>query len=236
MKTIAFVGLVAISLTALFMARQKTASQMAAVQAAQLAAQTAAANATEVATFGGGCFWCTEAVFQELKGVKSVVSGYMGGSVANPTYQQICDGDTGHAEVVQITYDPKQVSFVQLLEVFWETHDPTTLNRQGNDEGTQYRSAIFYYSEAQRKTAQELKEKLDKSGAFKKLIVTEIVPAREFYPAEDYHQNYYANNSRKPYCAAIIRPKLDKLKKVFADRLKEDAQKKDAPITSPKQS
>ncbi len=177
------------------------------------------------ATFGAGCFWCTEAVFQQLKGVKSVVSGYIGGSVKNPTYRQVCTGETGHAEAVQITYDPAVISYEDLLEVFWQTHDPTTLNRQGHDEGTQYRSAIFYHSEEQKQLAEQFKKKLDASGAFPGAIVTEIVPASEFYRAEDYHQNYFEDNARQPYCQAIIRPKVDKVKKVFQDKLKTAAPK-----------
>jgi peptide-methionine (S)-S-oxide reductase len=174
----------------------------------------------ETATFGSGCFWCTEAVFERLKGVHSVVSGYSGGSTKNPTYQQVCSGDTGHAEVVQVTFDPKVIGFPELLEVFWQTHDPTTRNRQGNDVGTQYRSAIFYHSDEQRRTAEEYKKKLDASEAFRAPIVTEIVPFKEFYPAEEYHQNFFARNPQQAYCNLVIPPKLDKLKKVFADKLK----------------
>ena len=145
----------------------------------------------ELATFGSGCFWCTEAIFQSLKGVESVVSGYSGGSVENPSYEQVCSGTTGHAEVTQIQYDPNVISFKKLLEVFWKTHDPTTLNRQGADVGTQYRSAIFYHSEKQRELAEKYKKRLDESGAFPNPIVTEITAFTQFYPAEDYHQNYY---------------------------------------------
>jgi peptide-methionine (S)-S-oxide reductase len=180
----------------------------------------AAKPGLEKATFGAGCFWCVEAVFQELKGVHGVVSGYSGGTTKNPTYEQVCSGSTGHAEVIQIEYDPKVISFVDLLEVFWQTHDPTTRNRQGNDVGTQYRSAIFYHNESQKQQAEEIKKKLDASGAFRGPIVTEIVPFKEFYVAEKYHQNFYAENPRQPYCAAVIPPKLDKLKKVFGDKLK----------------
>jgi len=172
------------------------------------------------ATFGAGCFWCTEAVFQQLKGVHSVVSGYSGGTVKNPTYRQVCTGKTGHAEAVQITYDPKVISYPDLLEVFWQTHDPTTLNRQGADVGTQYRSVIFWHTEEQKRLAESYKEKLNKAGAFKNPIVTEISPFKEFYRAEDYHQNYYLQNGRQPYCQAIIRPKVEKVRKVFHDRLK----------------
>jgi methionine-S-sulfoxide reductase len=172
------------------------------------------------ATFGNGCFWCTEAVFQQLKGVDSVVSGYSGGTVKNPTYEQVCTGTTGHAEVAQITYDPMVVSFADLLEVFWRTHNPTTRNRQGNDVGPQYRSAVFYHNAEQKALAEEYKQKLDKSGAFDAPIVTEITPFSQFYPAEKYHQNYFVNNPGQGYCVAVIGPKLEKFKKVFKDKLK----------------
>lgn len=175
----------------------------------------------EKATFGSGCFWCTEAVFQQLKGVKSCVSGYSGGKTENPTYQEVCTGTTGHAEVIQVTYDPKVVSYVDLLEVFWKTHDPTTLNRQGADHGTQYRSVIFYHNESQQKLANEYLKKLDDSGAFDKPIVTEIAPIKEFYAAEDYHQNYYRNNPENSYCSAVIKKKVAKFKSVFKDKLKD---------------
>lgn len=176
----------------------------------------------KLATFGNGCFWCTEAVFQRLKGVKSVVSGYMGGKTKNPTYKEVCNGDTGHAEVVQISFDPKIISFVDLLEVFWKTHDPTTLNKQGNDVGTQYRSVVFYHDADQQKSAQEYKTKLDKAGVYNKPIVTEITAASVFYPAEDYHQNYFNLNGRQPYCSYVIQPKLEKFKEVFKDKLKKE--------------
>jgi peptide-methionine (S)-S-oxide reductase len=165
----------------------------------------------EVATFGAGCFWCTEAVFERIDGVKSVKSGYMGGHVKNPTYKQVCGGDTGHAEVTRIEFDPKKVSYARLLETYWHMHDPTSLNRQGADEGTQYRSAIFYYSEEQKKTAEQSKKALEASGDYKKPIVTQIVPASEFYEAENYHQDYFNNNREAPYCRMIIAPKLKKL-------------------------
>ncbi|QDU41601.1 Peptide methionine sulfoxide reductase MsrA [Symmachiella dynata] len=184
------------------------------------AVEPAGPAATEVATFGAGCFWCTEGVFLQLKGVQSVVSGYTGGQVPNPTYEQICTGRTGHAEVVQITFDPSVVTFADLLKVFWQTHDPTTLNRQGNDTGTQYRSAIFYHSPEQQQQAEAYKKQLDESGAFANPIVTEIVAAQEFFPAEDYHQNYYDLNEQQPYCQFVIRPKIEKLKKEFQDKLK----------------
>lgn len=176
---------------------------------------------TDTATFGTGCFWCTEALFEQLKGVLKVTSGYSGGHVANPTYKAVCSGETGHAECVQIQYEPDKISYDELLEVFWQVHDPTTLNRQGADVGTQYRSVVFYHNEEQKQKAEHYKAELDKNGAFSKPIVTEIAPADRFYPAEDYHQEYYANNKNtNPYCAVVIRPKLDKFQKAFANKLK----------------
>jgi peptide-methionine (S)-S-oxide reductase len=180
-------------------------------------------NKKDTATFGAGCFWCVEAVFQELKGVQKVQSGYMGGELSNPTYKEVCSGLTGHAEVIQLQYDPDSISFDELLEVFWSSHDPTTPNRQGNDIGTQYRSVIFYHSDEQKRIAEEYKKKLNDSKAFPKSVVTEIVAASQFYPAEDYHQDYYNQNSDAPYCSYIIKPKLDKLRKVFGDKLKKQS-------------
>ena len=174
----------------------------------------------ETATFGSGCFWCTEAVFQQLKGVESVQSGYSGGKVANPTYQDVSSGRTGHAEVIQIKYDPTVITYAELLEVFWKTHDPTTLNRQGADRGTQYRSAVFYHDEEQKKQAEHFKKKLNEEHAFPKPIVTEVTAFDKFYPAESYPQNYYNMNGRQQYCQIVIRPKVDKVKKVFKDKLK----------------
>jgi peptide-methionine (S)-S-oxide reductase len=174
---------------------------------------------TERATFGSGCFWCTEAVFQQLRGVQSVQSGYSGGHTANPTYEQVCSGRTGHAEVIQITFDPKLISFDELLNVFWKTHDPTTPNRQGHDVGTQYRSAIFYHNDDQQRIAEAYKEQLNASGTFGAPIVTEITPFRNIYPAEQYHQNYFNQNPEQSYCAAVIRPKVEKFKKEFAGLL-----------------
>ena len=175
----------------------------------------------DTATFGTGCFWCTEAIFEELKGVLKVTSGYSNGHVDNPTYKEVCDGETGHAECVQIVYEPEKISFDDLLEVFFQVHDPTTLNRQGADVGTQYRSAIFFHNNEQKEKAEYYKAELNKSGAYKSPIVTEIAAAQKFYAAEDYHQEYYINNKNSnPYCAVVIRPKLDKFKKVFADKLK----------------
>jgi len=179
---------------------------------------------TDTATFGTGCFWCTEAVFQELKGVLKVTSGYSGGSVKNPSYEDVCSGTTGHAECLQIIYDPKVISFDELLEVFWEAHDPTTLNRQGNDVGTQYRSVIFYHDAEQKRKSEEYKSKLDKSGAYNNPIVTEITPFTRFYAAENYHQDYYRLHGSQPYCSFVIRPKVEKFEKVFKNKLKPAAQ------------
>ncbi len=174
----------------------------------------------EIATFGNGCFWCTEAIFQNLNGVEEAVSGYSGGQVENPTYKQVCSGTTGHAEVLQITFDPEVISYDELLEVFWKTHDPTTLNRQGNDVGTQYRSAVFYNNEEQREKAEKYKKELNAAGAYDKPIVTEITAFEKFYPADDYHQNYFNLNGSQPYCSFVIRPKVEKFEKVFKDKLK----------------
>lgn len=177
---------------------------------------------TQTATFANGCFWCTEAIFEELKGVISATSGYTGGETKNPTYKEVCSGQTGHAECLQIVYDPSIISFDELLEVFWETHDPTTLNQQGADIGTQYRSGVFYHNEEQREKAEKYKAALNKSGAFDKPVVTEITAFTKFYPAEDYHQQYFENNENtNPYCRIVIRPKLDKFRKVFKDKLKQ---------------
>lgn len=173
-----------------------------------------------VATFGSGCFWCTEAVFERLAGVESAVSGYMGGTVANPSYQEVSNETTGHAEVVQITYDPEKISYEKLLEVFWRTHDPTTLNQQGADHGTQYRSAVFFHNESQQASAEYYKETLDESGAFPRPIVTEVTEADEFYVADKYHQDYYAKNPGAGYCQAVIVPKMEKFQKAFASQLK----------------
>ncbi len=171
-------------------------------------------------TFGAGCFWCVEAIFSDLKGVEKVVSGYSGGTVKNPSYKEVCAGTTGHAEVCQITYNPSEISFKELLEVFWQTHDPTTLNRQGGDVGTQYRSAIFYHNEEQKKIAEEFKAVLNQEKVFENPIVTEITAYSNFYPAEDYHQDYFDLNGEQPYCSAVIRPKVEKFRKVFKDKLK----------------
>ncbi|HJT75327.1 MAG TPA: peptide-methionine (S)-S-oxide reductase MsrA [Chitinophaga sp.] len=177
---------------------------------------------TEKATFGGGCFWCTEAQFQYLDGVLKVESGYAGGTVPNPTYEQVCTGTTGHAEVIQVTYDPAKITYEELLQAFWQSHDPTQLNRQGNDVGTQYRSVIFYHNEEQHKLAEFYKDKLQHSGAYDEPVVTEISPIDKFYKAENYHQNYYNQNGSQPYCHFVIAPKLEKFKKVFKDKLKKN--------------
>lgn len=174
----------------------------------------------DTATFGAGCFWCTEAQFQQLQGVEKVESGYEGGSVKNPTYKEVCSGTTGHAEVCNIYYDPSKISYDELLAAFWTTHDPTQLNRQGNDVGTQYRSAIFFHNDEQRQKAEEYKQKLNTEKAWDKPVVTEIVPASTFYKAEDYHQNYYNENGQAPYCTFVVGPKVEKFKKVFAGKLK----------------
>jgi peptide-methionine (S)-S-oxide reductase len=185
----------------------------------QLPQSPAPANA-QTATFGGGCFWCVEAVFRELDGVVSVESGYSGGTAASPTYEQVCTGGTGHAEVCQVRYDPAKVSYADLLQVFWKTHDPTTPDRQGNDIGPQYRSVIFYHNEDQKALAEKYRRELDASGAWDRPIVTEIVPFAKFYKAEAYHQDYYRQNPQQGYCAFVIRPKVEKFRKVFAEKLK----------------
>lgn len=174
----------------------------------------------DTATFGMGCFWCTEAVFQQLNGVLSVTSGYSGGKTENPTYRAVCSGSTGHAEVSQIVFDTTKITFEELLEVFWTAHDPTTLNRQGADQGTQYRSAIFYHNENQKELALAYKLKLNQEKAFPSPVVTEISPLTKFYKAEDYHMDYFNNNGDAPYCKFVIEPKVEKVRKVFKDKLK----------------
>jgi peptide-methionine (S)-S-oxide reductase len=210
-----------IFLSAMMLLAGVSCGQQSAADASKtMATEKKEQSGLQVATFGNGCFWCTEAIFQRLNGVDKVVSGYSGGKVKNPTYKEVCSGLTGHAEVIQITYDPKKITFDELLEVFWKTHDPTTLNRQGADEGTQYRSAVFYHSEEQKSLATEYRKKLDASGAFNNPIVTEITPFSEFYPAEDYHQNYFNLNGTAPYCSFVIQPKIEKFQKVFKSKLK----------------
>lgn len=196
MKTFLFI------LTAVFMVVSNSAAQ------------------TETATFGGGCFWCTEAIFKSLKGVETVESGYSGGQTINPTYKEVCTGETGHAEVVQITFNPNVISFRELLEVFWGTHDPTSLNRQGADSGTQYRSVVFYHSQQQKETAEKYKAELNKENVYNKPVITEITAFDHFYKAENYHQNYFANNRSQGYCQFVIVPKIDKFRKIFKDKLK----------------
>ena len=177
-------------------------------------------NGMDTITFGAGCFWCVEAIYSDLKGVEKVTSGYSGGTVKNPSYKEVCNGTTGHAEVCQIIYNPNIISIKELLEVFWQVHDPTTLNRQGRDVGTQYRSAIFYHTEEQRELAITYRDKLEDEGVFLNPIVTEITAYTNFYPAEDYHQDYFELNGKQPYCLVVIRPKVEKFKKVFKDKLK----------------
>ncbi len=177
-------------------------------------------NNMETITLGAGCFWCIEAIFQDIKGVQTVTSGYSGGAIKNPSYKEVCNGTTGHAEVCQIVYNPQIVSLAKLLEVFWQVHDPTTLNKQGGDVGTQYRSAIFFHSESQKETAKEYLLKLDQSGAYENRIVTEITSFTNFYPAEENHQDYFQLNGEQPYCITVVRPKVEKFKKAFSDILK----------------
>jgi peptide-methionine (S)-S-oxide reductase len=176
----------------------------------------------ETTTLGAGCFWCVEAIYDQLEGVESVVSGYSGGSLKNPTYREVSSGLTGHAEVCQIVFNPEIISFEEILEVFWEVHDPTTLNRQGADIGTQYRSVIFYHSEEQKSIAEESKKRMNSSGAYKNQVVTQIAPFKSFYEAEDYHQNYFVNNPNQPYCSVVIGPKVKKFRKKFKDKLEKD--------------
>lgn len=177
----------------------------------------------DTATFGTGCFWCTEAVFQQVEGVSKVTSGYSGGKVENPTYKQVCSGTTGHAECLNIVYDPAKITFDELLEIFWQVHDPTTLNKQGNDVGTQYRSVVFYRNEEQKAKVEKYKAELNKSGAWANPVVTALEPFIKFYPAEDYHQNYYNENKGEGYCQFVIRPKVEKFQKVFKSKLKKHA-------------
>ena len=197
----------------------KTAELMENEQAKPAPAPIDTTNLDTV-TLGAGCFWCVEAVFNEMQGVHTVVSGYTGGHQDNPTYKEVCEETTGHAEVAQITFDPAITTFAEILEVFWKTHDPTTLNRQGNDFGSQYRSAVFYHNDEQRATAEKYKQDLDAAGAWPNPIVTEITAMTKFWPAEDYHQEYFANNPNNQYCQFVVGPKVDKFRKVFKDKLK----------------
>lgn len=217
------IGIVGLLLLVLLSARSEPdmPEHFPALNTAALEPDPAPPGDTETATLGSGCFWCTEAVFQQMKGVLKVESGYSGGHVRNPSYEAVCSGRTGHAEVVQVTFDPKVVSFAELLEVFWRSHDPTTLNRQGNDTGTQYRSAVFYHNERQKKLAEMYKQQINEAAVFRNPLVTEISPFTEFFPATEDHQNFYANNPRQGYCRVVIGPKVEKLRKVFAGKLKD---------------
>lgn len=179
-----------------------------------------AAKKLDIATFGSGCFWCTEAIFDGVRGVQSVVSGYSGGNVPDPSYEAVCSGMTGHAEVCQIIFDPRVISYDELLEIFWKTHNPTTLNQQGNDIGTQYRSVVFYHDEEQKRKAEYYKNELNQSGAWDLPIVTQIIPFSKFYKAEEYHQHYFERNPHQGYCSFIIAPKVEKFRKVFSEKLK----------------
>ncbi len=210
-----------LSLMAALVSLSSCANKKSVVVAAEpLPATELSSVKTDTVTFGNGCFWCTEAIFQQVDGVIKVESGYSGGHVDNPTYKEVCTGTTGHAECLNIIYDPSKVSYDELLEIFWQTHDPTTLDRQGNDVGPQYRSVIFYHNEEQKLVGEKYKDKLDKSGAFDAPIVTTFEPFTRFYKAENYHQNYYNENGSEPYCQFVIRPKLEKFRKVFKDKLK----------------
>lgn len=214
MKVILFSGVLILSGLLIFSCKEGNSKNM------QEEMKNLQSEEYEKATFGSGCFWCTEAIFERVKGVKAVVSGYSGGHVENPSYEEVCTGNTGHAEAVQLAFDPEEVSYDELLEIFWKTHDPTTLNRQGNDVGTQYRSVIFYHNEEQKKKAEGYKEELEKAKIWKDPIVTRIEPLKKFYSAEGYHQDYYALNPEKGYCSFVITPKIEKFEKVFKDKLK----------------
>ncbi len=204
-----------------FSCAQKTPTSTTLTMEKNMSTNSTSNGKTEIATFANGCFWCTEAIFEQLDGVISAVSGYTGGKTENPDYKSVSSGETGHAECLQIEYDPAKITFDELLEVFWETHDPTTLNRQGADIGTQYRSGIFYHNQEQKEKAEKYKEELTKSGAFDNPVVTEITAFTKFYPAENYHQQYFEQNEgSNPYCRVVIRPKVDKFRKVFKDKLK----------------
>jgi peptide-methionine (S)-S-oxide reductase len=214
------IGLVSLLLSVLVAGTSCGQKTKAKQEEKSMANQVVNTAGLELATFGSGCFWCTEAIFLDVEGVYNVKSGYTGGKVKNPTYREVCSGLTGHAEVIQLNYDPKKITYDELLEIFWKTHDPTTLNKQGADEGTQYRSVIYYHSEQQKQLAEHYKAKLDSEKIFNGPIVTEISPAVEFYKAEDYHQNYYNLNKDQPYCSFVITPKLEKFRKVFKEKAK----------------
>lgn len=213
------IGILALTLIT-FIACSNTSNEKTDISTITMETQIDNTTQLDTATFGNGCFWCTEAIFQDIKGVVKVTSGYSGGKIENPTYKQICTGTTGHAEALQIIFNPAIVSYSELLQMFWYSHDPTTLNQQGNDVGTQYRSVVFYHNAEQKTEAEFYKKKLDEEKVFQKPIVTEITAVQKFYPAEDYHQNYYKENGAQPYCMYIIRPKLEKFKKVFGDKMK----------------
>ncbi|HVK47185.1 MAG TPA: peptide-methionine (S)-S-oxide reductase MsrA [Pseudobacter sp.] len=220
MKLMFTQALVSISLLSCALKESPQKNMSNDLMANSLTSSSSGSRKIDTATLGTGCFWCTEAVFQQLKGVLKVTSGYSGGAEVNPTYKDVSTGTTGHAEVIQIVFDPAEISFDDLLEVFWQTHDPTTLNRQGNDVGPQYRSAIFYHDAEQKAKAEKYKKELNESGAWDKPVVTEISPYTAFYKAEDYHQDYYNNNGSQPYCYYVIRPKLEKFQKVFKSKLR----------------
>lgn len=220
MKLMFTQALVSISLLSCALKESPQKNMSNDLMANSLTSSSSGSRKIDTATLGTGCFWCTEAVFQQLKGVLKVTSGYSGGAEVNPTYKDVSTGTTGHAEVIQIVFDPAEISFDDLLEVFWQTHDPTTLNRQGNDVGPQYRSAIFYHDAEQKSKAEKYKKELNESGAWDKPVVTEISPYTAFYKAEDYHQDYYNNNGSQPYCYYVIRPKLEKFQKVFKSKLR----------------
>ena len=201
-------------------AAESVPSEAGAALSAALSAAEGQGKKSDTATFGAGCFWCVEAIFQDLSGVESVVSGYSGGNVENPSYEQVTGGSSGHAEVCQIIFDPEKISYSDLLMAFWQTHDPTTLNKQGNDFGPQYRSVIFYHNDEQRELAELYKAQLDATHTWNKPVITEIKPYQRFYNAENYHQDYYNQNPKAPYCTFVIQPKLDKFREVFKDKLR----------------
>ncbi len=219
MKTIALLPLFLVCFSLLNCTQESTQNQQNNLQMNEPQTNINPSNLDTI-TLGAGCFWCVEAVFQQMKGVKKVISGYMGGSIKNPSYREVCTGRTGHAEVCQIIYDTTETTFDEILEVFWQTHDPTTLNRQGGDIGTQYRSAIFYHNDTQKEISEQYLVKLNQNKVFDNPIVTEIVPAVEFYVAEDYHQNYFNENGEQAYCQMVVKPKVEKFKKVFKDKMK----------------
>ena len=209
-----------LSVMAALISLSSCGNKKAPVMISNHAAELANVVNKDTVTFGNGCFWCTEAIFQQVDGVLSVESGYSGGHVENPSYKEVTTGTTGHAECLNIIYDPSKVTYDELLEIFWQTHDPTTVDQQGNDVGPQYRSVIFYHNQEQKDIAEKYKAALDKSGAYNAPIVTTFEPFNKFYKAENYHQNYYNENGSQPYCQYVIRPKLEKFKKVFKDKLK----------------